>query len=180
MGNWRWNSTSRDVVASSPSFSRPAARPFHVFFLKICRHRRKERLNIGKLVKFVSDVSKVIMMRPPPPPYSTNACRFLAKLGNFTVSLDSLLSFVDGFSLTVEKNRGKVYLEDRSVSGPCLSMIVYSFRGLLVDFPSLWCSRNLVPRKQECPWKRGFPSRSSKSFVSVRVTLKQFNLFEPV
>ena len=25
-GNWRWNSNSRDVVASSPSFSRPAAR----------------------------------------------------------------------------------------------------------------------------------------------------------
>ena len=24
-GNWRWNSNSRDVVASSPSFSRPAA-----------------------------------------------------------------------------------------------------------------------------------------------------------
>ena len=25
-GNWRWNSSSRDVVASSPSFSLPAAR----------------------------------------------------------------------------------------------------------------------------------------------------------
>ena len=25
-GNWRWNSNSRDVVASSPSFSRPATR----------------------------------------------------------------------------------------------------------------------------------------------------------
>ena len=25
-GNWRWNSNPRDVVASSPSFSRPAAR----------------------------------------------------------------------------------------------------------------------------------------------------------
>ena len=25
-GNWRWNSNSRDVVASSPSFSRPASR----------------------------------------------------------------------------------------------------------------------------------------------------------
>ena len=25
-GNWRWNSNSRDVVASSPFFSRPAAR----------------------------------------------------------------------------------------------------------------------------------------------------------
>ena len=25
-GNWRWNSNSRDVVASSPSFLRPAAR----------------------------------------------------------------------------------------------------------------------------------------------------------
>ena len=25
-GNWRWNSNSRDVVASSSSFSRPAAR----------------------------------------------------------------------------------------------------------------------------------------------------------
>ena len=25
-GNWRWNSNSRDVVASSPSFSRPTAR----------------------------------------------------------------------------------------------------------------------------------------------------------
>ena len=25
-GNWRWNSNSRDVVASCPSFSRPAAR----------------------------------------------------------------------------------------------------------------------------------------------------------
>ena len=25
-GNWRWNSNSRDAVASSPSFSRPAAR----------------------------------------------------------------------------------------------------------------------------------------------------------
>ena len=25
-GKWRWNSNSRDVVASSPSFSRPAAR----------------------------------------------------------------------------------------------------------------------------------------------------------
>ena len=25
-GNWRWNSNYRDVVASSPSFSRPAAR----------------------------------------------------------------------------------------------------------------------------------------------------------
>ena len=25
-GNWRWNSNSRDVVASFPSFSRPAAR----------------------------------------------------------------------------------------------------------------------------------------------------------
>ena len=25
-GNWRWHSNSRDVVASSPSFSRPAAR----------------------------------------------------------------------------------------------------------------------------------------------------------
>ena len=25
-GNWRWNSNSRDVVASSPSFSRPALR----------------------------------------------------------------------------------------------------------------------------------------------------------
>ena len=26
LGNWRWNSNSRDVVASSPSFSRPASR----------------------------------------------------------------------------------------------------------------------------------------------------------
>ena len=25
-GNWRWNSNSRDIVASSPSFPRPAAR----------------------------------------------------------------------------------------------------------------------------------------------------------
>ena len=25
-GNWRWDSNSRDVIASSPSFSRPAAR----------------------------------------------------------------------------------------------------------------------------------------------------------
>jgi len=25
-GNWRWNSNSRDIVASSPSFSCPAAR----------------------------------------------------------------------------------------------------------------------------------------------------------
>ena len=25
-GNWRWNSNSRDVIASSPSFSRPATR----------------------------------------------------------------------------------------------------------------------------------------------------------
>ena len=25
-GNWRWNSNSRDVIASSPSFSHPAAR----------------------------------------------------------------------------------------------------------------------------------------------------------
>ena len=25
-GNWRWNSNSRDVVASSPSFSRPTLR----------------------------------------------------------------------------------------------------------------------------------------------------------
>ena len=25
-GNWRWNSSSRDVVASSPSFSRPSTR----------------------------------------------------------------------------------------------------------------------------------------------------------
>ena len=25
-GNWRWNSDSRDVVVSSPSFSRPAIR----------------------------------------------------------------------------------------------------------------------------------------------------------
>ena len=31
-GNWRWNSNSRDVVASSPSFSRPAARaPWRAF-----------------------------------------------------------------------------------------------------------------------------------------------------
>ena len=26
-GNWRWNSNCRDVVISSPSFSRPAAQP---------------------------------------------------------------------------------------------------------------------------------------------------------
>ena len=82
---------SRDVVASSPSFSRPAARapreacsqasaefidPSTVFFLKvinednftkICRHRRNERLNIGKRVKFESDASKASMTPPPPP-----------------------------------------------------------------------------------------------------------------
>ena len=81
----------RDVVASSPSFSRPAARapreacsqasaefidPSTVFFkvtnednfTKICRHRRKERLNIGKRVKFESDASKASMIPPPPPP----------------------------------------------------------------------------------------------------------------
>ena len=117
----------RDVVASSPSFSRPAGRapreacsqasaefidPSTVFFkvtnednfTKICRHRRKERLNIGKRVKFESDASKA-SMTPPPLPQSTNVCRFLAKLGNVTISLGSLLSFVDGFSLTVGKKR---------------------------------------------------------------------------
>ena len=122
---------SRDAVASSPSFSRPAARapreacsqasaefidPSTVFFLKvinednftkICRHRRNERLNIGKRVKFESDASKASMTPPPPSPLpqSTNVCRFLAKLGNVTISLGSLLSFVDGFSLTVEKKK---------------------------------------------------------------------------
>ena len=155
---------SRDVVASSPSFSRPAARapreacsqasaefidPSTVFFLKvinednftkICRHRRNERLNIGKRVKFESDASKA-SMTPPPLPQSTNVCRFLAKLGNLIISLGSLLSFVDGFSLTVEKknDRGNVYLEDRSVNGPYLSIVAYSSRGALSghSFPSL-------------------------------------------
>ena len=28
-GNWRWNSNSRDIVASSPSFSHPAGLPEH-------------------------------------------------------------------------------------------------------------------------------------------------------
>ena len=37
-GNWRWNSDSRDVVASSPSFSRPTPPPSPARKIEDCKN----------------------------------------------------------------------------------------------------------------------------------------------
>ena len=46
-GNWRWNSNSGDVVASSPSFSRPAARASR----RACSQAKANRNNANHLTR---------------------------------------------------------------------------------------------------------------------------------
>ena len=89
-GNWRWNLNSRDEVASSPSFSRPAARapreacsqasaefidPSTVFFLKslmrIILQKSVDTAEKSALTLVNASSLKVMRLKrawPPPPP----------------------------------------------------------------------------------------------------------------
>ena len=112
-GNWRRNLNSRDVVASFPSFSRPAARaprracseankPLHVFFFltfdwdqlaKIRQHDYKQCLKISEVGKeFVTDVRMVGFVswgatEFAHPPYTETSVKFCSFVEQYLCSI---------------------------------------------------------------------------------------------
>ena len=60
-GNWRWNSNSRDAVASSPSFSHPAARaPW-----RACSQSKSTLLDVTRCIRLYTLLGVVLQSLKP-------------------------------------------------------------------------------------------------------------------